>query len=97
VVAGGQVVASAVLDQRSGGDQWHLVAEVPLSPDDGAYVRLTCQGGDLCIADALHLRSRARYNDGSLAAQVTLQPLDGIVLRRGDGFAVYLPLLTRQR
>ena len=33
------------------------------------------------IADALHVRSAARYNDGSLA-RVTLEPMDGIVLAR---------------
>ncbi|MGD9049543.1 MAG: hypothetical protein PVF77_15910 [Anaerolineae bacterium] len=43
VVASGQVVASAVLDQWSGGDQWRLVGEVPLSLDDGAYARLSCE------------------------------------------------------
>ncbi len=96
VVAGGQVVATAVLDQRTGGDEWHLVAAVLLAPEDGAYVRLTCGSSAPCIADALHLRSRARYNDGSPAAVVTLQPLDGIVLRRSGEFAVYLPLVSKQ-
>ena len=43
---------------------------------------MTCTGSAPCIADALLLRSKARYNDGSTAAQVTLQPMDGIVLRR---------------
>ena len=95
VVAGGQVVASAVLDQRAGGDEWHLVAAMPLSPEDGAYVRLHCQDSAPCIADALHLRSQARYNDGSPAAQVTLQPLDGIVLRRSGEFAAYLPVVVK--
>ena len=68
---------------------------MPLSPEDGAYVRLRCQGSAPCIADALHLRSRARYNDGSPAAQVTLQPLDGIVLRRSGEFAAYLPVVVK--
>ena len=97
VVAGGQVVASATLDQRSGGDEWHMVGAVSLSPEDGAYVRLSCPGGAPCIADALHLRSRARYNDGSPAEQVTLAPLDGIILRRAGEYVVYLPLVTRTR
>jgi len=34
------------------------------------------------IADALWVRSKARYNDGSPAAHVTLEPMDGILLRR---------------
>ncbi|MBN1660078.1 MAG: carbohydrate binding domain-containing protein [Anaerolineae bacterium] len=91
VVAGGQVVATQVLDQRSGGDEWHLVGEVALSPGDAAYVRLSCPGA--CIADALHIRSRARYNDGSPAAEVTLAPMDGIVLRRAGEFEAYLPVV----
>lgn len=93
VVADGQVVASTTLDQRSGGDQWHLVAVVPLAPEDGAYVRLRCQGEAPCIADALHLRSQARYNDGSPAEQITLSPMDGIVLQRAGYHRIYLPIL----
>jgi len=66
VIANGQVVASATLSQTTGGDEWHLIAAVSFSPSTNAYVRLRCQGAP-CIADALYLRSRARYNDGSLA------------------------------
>jgi len=65
---------------------------VPLSPNKMNYVRMYCQGEAPCLADALHLRSRARYNDGSPAEKVTLQPLDGVILRRFKGSAVYLPL-----
>ena len=80
VIAGDQVLASITLDQRTGGDQWHPLASVPLSPGDGAYVRMSCQGEAPCIADALYLQSQARYNDGSPAEQITLQPMDGLVL-----------------
>ena len=67
---------------------------VALSPADDAFVRLTCTGAP-CAADALHLRSRARYNDGAPAASVTLAPLDGIVLARIPAVApvIYLPLI----
>ncbi len=85
VVAGGMVVATVTLDQRGGGDEWHPIAEVPLAPDDDAYVRASSRDGAPCIADALHVRSAARYNDGSPAAQVTLQPMDGIILERYAG------------
>ena len=80
VVSDRNVVASATFDQRSGGDQWHLVGQVPLSP--GAHVELRCDGSAPCIADALHVRSRKRYNDGSPAEVVTLQAMDGIILKR---------------
>ncbi|HKZ80691.1 MAG TPA: carbohydrate binding domain-containing protein [Pyrinomonadaceae bacterium] len=95
VVVGEQVVASETFDQRSGGDEWHFVAEVPLSPDKINVVRMHCQGEAPCLADALHLRSQARYNDGSSVVKVTLQPLDGIVLARLKGPDVYLPLILK--
>ncbi|MCP4548602.1 MAG: hypothetical protein GY835_19270 [bacterium] len=82
VVAGGAVVGSATLDQSSGGDEWHEVAEVLLAPDDDAFVRLRSGDAAPAIADALHLRSAARFNDGSPVDGVTLQPMDGIVLAR---------------
>jgi hypothetical protein len=94
VVANGQVVASATLNQTTGGDEWHLIGAVSLSPSSNAYVRLRCQGAP-CIADALYLRSQARYNDGSLAPTVTLQPLDGIVLQREGHYRIYLPIVRR--
>ncbi len=95
VVAGGVVVASATLDQRTGGDQWHQIAAVPLAPGQDAHVRLTCSGAP-CVADAIHLRSLSRYNDGSPAPSVTLAPLDGIVLARVPAVPpdIYLPLIT---
>jgi len=93
VVAGGQSVVATNLDQSSGGDQWHLVAEVPLSPGDDPYLRVVCSGSAPCVADALHIRSSARYNNGAPAQRVILQPLDGIVLQRA--WTVYLPLVLR--
>lgn len=92
VVAGGSVVASATFDQRTGGDEWHAIGVVRLGRTDAAHVRLRCPGGAPCIADALHVRSSARYNDGSPATVVVLQPMDGIVLRRGGGRTVYFPM-----
>jgi uncharacterized protein (TIGR03437 family) len=81
VVSGGQVVASATLDQTSGGDQWHAIATLPLMVAGKPFVRLRNEGAGPTIADALHVRSARRYNDGSPAPAVTLEPYDGIVLR----------------
>lgn len=94
VVANGVVVASATLDQHTGGDRWHNIVAVPLAAGDAAFVRLTCSGAP-CVADALHIRSVGRYNDGSPAASVTLAPLDGIVLARVAAAPPdsYLPLI----
>jgi hypothetical protein len=74
------VIASRSLDQRTTGDQWRFIAEVDLRPEDAPFVRLTCADSKLCIADALYVTSAGRYNDGSPAPTVTLQPMDGIVL-----------------
>jgi hypothetical protein len=81
IVANGQVIANAALDQRGGGDEWHSIANVALAPGDNAFVRLTCSGAP-CVADAVYLESAARYNDGSAVSEITLAPLDGIILRR---------------
>lgn len=84
VLAGGSVVASTTVDQTTGGDQWHVIAVVPLSLAGDPVVRLRNEGEGPAIADALHVRSAARYNDGSPASAVTLEPMDGIVLQRTD-------------
>lgn len=80
IVSDGRVVAFATFDQRSGGDEWHFIGQVPLKP--GASVRLRCDESAPCLADALHVRSQKRYNDGSPVDTVTLQPMDGIILKR---------------
>jgi hypothetical protein len=81
VVSGNVVVASTNLDQSTGGDQWHDLATVPLSAANPAFVRLTAAAGT-CVADALHLRSQSRFNNGQPAATVRLQPMDGALLKR---------------
>jgi len=82
IVAGGAVVASATLDQSSGGDQWHAIATVPLAGSGTPQVRIRNEESGPAIADALHVRSSARYNDGSPTVDVRLAPMDGIILRR---------------
>ena len=76
------VVASRTINQTTAGDQWHLIAEVDLRPEEAPFVRLTCTESKPAIADALYVTSASRYNDGSSASTVTLQPMDGIVLER---------------
>jgi hypothetical protein len=80
IVSGGQVVAQAAFDQRTGGDEWHIIGQAALQP--GAYVQLRCDGVAPCLADALHAWSAARYNDGSATDTVTLAPMDGIIMQR---------------
>jgi len=74
-------VAATNLDQTTGGDQWHDLATVALNPTNAAYVSLTAASGT-CVADAIHLQSLSRFNNGQLAASVRLLPMDGIILRR---------------
>ncbi len=81
VLAGGTVVASTNLDQRAQGDQWHDIGTAQLLATNAAYVRLTASLG-VCVADALHLRSASRFNNGQPASNVHLQPMDGIILQR---------------
>jgi hypothetical protein len=82
VVAGGKVIASKTLDQTAAGDQWYAIAEVSLSAADKPFVRLRNEGDSAAIADALHVRSAARYNDGAPVREVTLEPYDGILLKK---------------
>jgi hypothetical protein len=88
IVQGDTVVASATINQRTGGDEWHQIGQVQLSP--GAFVRMKCSGGAPCIADALHVRSQSRYNNGNPVSSVTLQPMDGIILQRDTATSVNL-------
>ena len=81
VLVGGVVIASTNLDQTLAGDQWHPIATVQLTPTNSASVRLTSPAGR-CVADALHLWSTSRYNNGRAADTVRLQPMDGIILSR---------------
>jgi len=80
VVSGGIVLASTNADQTTGGDQWHDIATVQLFATNATYVRLTATQG-ICVADALHVLSLSRYNNGQPASTVRLQPMDGIMLQ----------------
>ncbi|MEO1289893.1 MAG: carbohydrate binding domain-containing protein, partial [Chloroflexota bacterium] len=80
IVSDGVVVASVTLDQQTANDTWQFLAEVPLKPD--AFIRLNCDASAPCLADAFHVRSASRYHNGETISQVTLQPMDGIILER---------------
>jgi len=88
VMSGGKVVAGKTLDQTTGGDEWHLIATLPLTVAGKPLMRLRNEGTGPVIADALHVRSARRYNDGSPATTVTLEPLDGIILRKAPAAPV---------
>jgi len=86
IVSGGNVLASATLDQTTAkdGDGWHTIAtNLALTAAAAPVLRVRngATAGAL-IADAVYVTSAALYNDGSPAAQVTLAPMDGILLQR---------------
>jgi hypothetical protein len=82
VVANGAVLASGTLDQTQAGDQWRTIATVELRAADQPVLRIRNEGAGTLVADAVHVRSAARLNDGAPAPSVTLEPMDGILLRR---------------
>jgi len=55
---------------------------VGLAVADAPLLRVHNAGTSPAIADAVYVRSAARYNDGSAASSVALSPMDGIVLAR---------------
>lgn len=82
VLVNGKVVAARSFNQSRYGDRWHRVARLRLPVGKHGVVRLVCAGSRPCAADALYLRSKTRYNDGSIAKSVVLAPMDAIILRR---------------
>jgi hypothetical protein len=80
LISDGRLIASRTVNQNLNGDQWNWIGDGTLTP--GAYVQMTCFGGAPCVADAIYVSSAARFNDGSNALVVTLQPMDGILLER---------------
>jgi hypothetical protein len=84
VISEGNVVLSSVVDQRkaAAGDRWHPLGTVRLHAAAPVILRARNEGGGALIADAVQVKSAARYNDGSPTAEVTIAPMDGILLRR---------------
>ena len=82
IVSAGKVIASAKLDQTKSPDSWHTISKVKLKASDKPYLRIQNGGSGILYADAVYVESKARYNDGSPARKVTLEPYDGIILKR---------------
>jgi hypothetical protein len=95
VVSGGNVLATLTLDQTTAaaGDGWHMIATVSLSAAGSPLLRVHNSGSGSLIADAVYVTSAARYNDGSPASEVTLAPMDGILLQRLQPVAAPAPPL----
>ena len=82
VVAGGVVIATGTLDQTQPGDQWRKIVTVTLKAADKPVLRIRNTGGGRLVADAIHVWSAGRFNDGSPAGSVLVAPLDGVLLHK---------------
>jgi len=68
-----------------GGDIWFSIfSNVQLDSSSTLDIECPAGGGD-CIADAVLIESIARWNDGTPTQQVSLQPMDAILLQRTVG------------
>jgi hypothetical protein len=82
VQCGPSTLSTTAVNIQSRGDEWAAIAtDVPLTP--GCILALSCAGVGLCIADAVLVEGRARYNDGSVVSgSVSVAAMDAIVLAR---------------
>jgi hypothetical protein len=72
--------AQLTLDETTGQPGWRSLGTYSFAAGSEGKVSLAATGNGLVVADAFKWQSVARYNDGSIVRQVTLQPQDGIVL-----------------
>lgn len=85
LVANGTTIATIPLNQSSAsaGDQWFNLGTFSLTAASNPTLVLTNGSSGSLIADAVYVFSAtARYNDGAAVSQVTVPPMDGILLSR---------------
>jgi hypothetical protein len=82
VLIGGTTLATVILDQSMQGDQWHTIAKLQLKVSDQPFVRVHSAGIGAFVADAIHVFSTARLNDGATADEILINPMDGVLLKR---------------
>jgi hypothetical protein len=90
----------ALLDETVGEVGWHSLGTYTFDAGEGGGAVLVATGDGTVVADAFKWVSTARYNDGSVVSQITLQPQDGIVLLSScyaPDWRIYLPLTMRNR
>lgn len=81
--ASGPELNRTVRSQQQDGDMFNLLfQDMPLAAADNVHLQLRCPGPAACVADAVYVASTARFNDGSEASTVTLDPFDGVLLER---------------
>jgi len=85
----------ALLDETAGDVGWHSLGTYTFDAGEGGSAVLAATGDGIVVADAFKWVSTARYNDGRVVSQITLQPLDGIVLLSScyaPDWRIHLPL-----
>jgi len=85
VVANGSTLATIPLNQSAAaqGDQWFNLGTFSLTAASNPVLQVQNGGSGPLIADAVYVFSAtAKYNDGSVASQVTVPAMDGILLQR---------------
>lgn len=68
------------LDESSGETGWRSLGVYTFAAGAVGSAELQAGKDGLTVADAFKWESRARYNDGDRTGQITLQPMDGIIL-----------------
>ncbi|MBR4748108.1 MAG: hypothetical protein IK083_00855 [Abditibacteriota bacterium] len=81
-VNGRQADAAEIETASLGPGAVSLFDKVSLKPGDEVEVRIT--GDGFFAVDFIYLSSGKRYNDGSPAKEITLDPYDGILLKRAE-------------
>jgi hypothetical protein len=79
------------LDETQGEIGWHDLGTYRFDAGSAGHATLAATGNGLVVADALKWVSTARYNDGQLVAEVTLEPNDAIILQKAN--RVFLPTI----
>jgi len=83
LLSDGVVVASKMVDQRIGGDQWEPLFEVPVTAGRRYRLQMQNRGEGILSADAVRVSSSARLQDGSpVATSITIPAFDSILLRK---------------
>jgi hypothetical protein len=85
VMAGGTVLGTEHLNQSnaSQGDQWFNLGTFNLSAAGTPSITVQNNGSGPLIADGVYVFSTVdRYNDGAAVSEVTIPPMDGILLQR---------------
>ncbi|MGN6386821.1 MAG: golvesin C-terminal-like domain-containing protein, partial [Verrucomicrobiota bacterium] len=93
ILSGGVVIVRTNFNQRVDGDQWHDLPPVRLNSTNDCYVRVSSDAGGF-VADAIQLKSAARYNDGEPVSEVKLQGMDAIILAVDANAKVEPPALS---